>query len=61
MAKCRICDRGAFGTFALIPLCEEHHRAVFKETHRYYQDKISRSERLLYNRISKYIPWRNRT
>ncbi|MDT0163842.1 hypothetical protein [Bacillus sp. AG4(2022)] len=59
--KCRYpgCHAKAEQTWALVNLCEEHHRMIKKETTAFYKPMSSTlyDYRYHYLRISHLIPW----
>lgn len=60
MNKCQYpdCHETEAGTFALVPLCEDHLIDVNIETKKYYTTrKAQRSMRVMYQQIEHLIPW----
>lgn len=54
------CRRKAEHTWALVDLCEPHHKALRAETRDYYKPfsgGIPHKKRLIYLRIADQIPW----
>lgn len=54
------CTNRAEATFALIPLCEDHHEIIRHETDRYYNNHPCAAEKYLrpqYRKIDSLIPW----
>jgi len=51
------CARQATTTWALVPLCNEHRRAILDETREYYKGRKPYWGREAYHHISHLIPW----
>lgn len=51
------CKEKSAGTFALVPLCEDHLIDVNVETTKYYGAKNNRNMRVIYQQIEHLIPW----
>ncbi|ETK29805.1 hypothetical protein M5W70_09180 [Paenibacillus larvae] len=53
------CKKAAQETFALVPLCTEHHEAIKEETRLYYgKHKPKYKEmRPMYCKVARLIPW----
>ncbi|QHZ50012.1 hypothetical protein ERICV_05113 [Paenibacillus phage phiERICV] len=61
MNKCEYpgCKKAAQETFALVPLCTEHHEAIKEETRLYYGNHSPKYKihRPMYCKIARLIPW----
>ncbi|CAM3879009.1 hypothetical protein COLU111180_12170 [Cohnella lubricantis] len=53
------CPKRARKTWALVPLCDDHHEVIRAETQRYYNGSVNAKYnlRLEYLKIAKLIPW----
>ncbi|MNI91177.1 hypothetical protein D3C73_1488000 [compost metagenome] len=51
------CKAVATETWALVPVCQDHHGEIEKETKHYYQKRIAYDARIAYKRIIPLIPW----
>lgn len=51
------CKNESAGTFALVPLCEDHLIDVNVETKNFYGKGIGRDQRVIYQEIEHLIPW----
>lgn len=58
MGRCSVrgCSVDGNKSWARIPVCEEHHKAISKETALYYKGKIKNSDRVIYNGIRHHKP-----
>lgn len=54
------CQEVAGKTFALVHLCQDHHKEITDETRLFYERRIAKDERAHYHKIQHLTPWKSK-